>query len=389
MERLLHTPDGVRDIYNDECEKKVRLQNKLHEVLRSYGYRDIETPTFEFFDVFNKSVGTTQSKDLYKFFDREGNTLVLRPDITPSIARAVSKYFGQEKEEIRLCYLGNTFINNSSYQGRLKETTHLGAEFIGADSPQADAEIVAMVVDCLKNAGLEELQISVGQLDYFKSILKDVIIDEESEGKLKDFIANRNIFGVESILDQLEIHGKVRDALMALPELYGSEEILAKAMEYATNEEAREAIVRLKEIYRILKYYNVAQYVSFDLSMLSRYNYYTGIFFRGYTYGSGDAVVKGGRYNNLLKHFGKDAPSIGFVVVIDELLSALKHQKIEMENCDEILTVPYDSDHEKTAVQLACAMRCAGKKVILKKCGKEFGPEQASRLNKLIQTFLN
>ena len=176
---------------------------------------------------------------------------------------------------------------------------------------------------------------------------------------------------------------------MALPELYGSEEILAKAMEYATNEEAREAIVRLKEIYRILKYYNVAQYISFDLSMLSRYNYYTGIFFRGYTYGSGDAVVKGGRYNNLLKHFGKYAPSIGFVVVIDELLSALKHQKIELGNCDEILTVPYDSDHEKIAVQLACAMRHAGKKVILKKCGKEFGPEQASRLNKLIQTFLN
>ena len=127
MERLLHTPDGVRDIYNDECERKLKLQNKLHEVLKGYGYRDIETPTFEFFDVFNKSVGTTPSKDLYKFFDREGNTLVLRPDITPSIARAVSKYFQQEKGEIRLCYQGNTFINNSSYQGRLKETTHLGA----------------------------------------------------------------------------------------------------------------------------------------------------------------------------------------------------------------------------------------------------------------------
>ena len=120
-----------------------------------------------------------------------------------------------------------------------------------------------MVVDCLKSAGLKELQISVGQLDYFKSILKDVIIDEESEGKLKDFIANRNIFGVESILDQLEIHGKVRNALMALPELYGSVDILEKAMEYATNEEARAAIVRLKEIYRILEYYDVAQYVSF------------------------------------------------------------------------------------------------------------------------------
>ena len=388
MERLLHTPDGVRDIYNDECERKLKLQNKLHEVLKGYGFRDIETPTFEFFDVFNKSVGTTPSKDLYKFFDREGNTLVLRPDITPSIARAVSKYFQQEKSEIRLCYQGNTFINNSSYQGRLKETTHLGAEFIGADSPQADAEIVAMVVDCLKNAGLKELQISVGQLDYFKSILKDVIIDEESEGKLKDFIANRNIFGVESILDQLEIHGKVRDALMALPELYGSVDILEKAMAYATNKEAKAAIVRLKEIYRILEYYDVTQYVSFDLSMLSRYNYYTGIFFRGYTYGSGDAVVKGGRYDNLLKHFGKDAPSIGFVVVIDELLSALKHQKIEQDGCDEILIIPYDCNHERIAVQLACTMRHQGKHVVLKECSREFGPEQATILNKLIKEYL-
>ena len=270
MERLLHTPDGVRDIYNDECERKVRLQNKLHDVLRSYGYRDIETPTFEFFDVFNKAVGTTPSRDLYKFFDREGNTLVLRPDITPSIARAVSKYFQQDEEEIRLCYLGNTFINNSSYQGRLKETTHLGAEFIGADSAQADAGINAMVVDCLKNAGLEELQISIGQLDYFKSILKEVEIDEESENSLKDFITNRNIFGVESLLDQLQIEGKIRDALLALTELYGTVDVLEKDMTYAPNEEEKQAVLRLKEIYRILEYYEITQYVSFELSMRSR-----------------------------------------------------------------------------------------------------------------------
>lgn len=159
-------------------------------------------------------------------------------------------------------------------------------------------------------------------------------------------------------------------------------------MNYATNKEAQASIVRLKEIYRILEYYDVAQYVSFDLSMLSRYNYYTGIFFRGYTYGSGDAVVKGGRYDNLLKHFGKDAPSIGFVVVIDELLSALKHQKIETEPLEEILTVPYDAPHERVAVQLAMAMRHQGKKVILKECTGDFGPEQAAALNKLMKTYL-
>ena len=128
---LLHTPEGVRDIYNGECDKKQRIEQELHQTFLSFGYHTIQTPTFEFFDVFNREIGTIPSKDLYKFFDREGNTLVLRPDMTPSIARAAAMYFGEETMPIRLCYAGNIFINNNSYQGRLKESTQLGAELIG------------------------------------------------------------------------------------------------------------------------------------------------------------------------------------------------------------------------------------------------------------------
>ena len=108
--------------------------------MKEYGYHPIQTPTFEFFDIFGKEIGTTPSKELYKFFDREGNTLVLRPDMTPSIARAAAKYFMDEDMPIRLCYMGNTFINNSSYQGRLKESTQLGAELIGDSTVDADAD---------------------------------------------------------------------------------------------------------------------------------------------------------------------------------------------------------------------------------------------------------
>ena len=89
MEKLLHTPEGVRDIYNVECGKKLALENRLKKTLHLFGYHDIQTPTFEYFDVFRKEIGTIPSKDLYKFFDKEGNTLVLRPDITPSIARVL------------------------------------------------------------------------------------------------------------------------------------------------------------------------------------------------------------------------------------------------------------------------------------------------------------
>ena len=155
--QLLHTPEGVRDIYNDECERKIILEDKLLEVLKSYGYHPIQTPTFEFFDIFGKEIGTTPSKDLYKFFDREGNTLVLRPDMTPSIARCAAKYYMEDAVPIRLCYTGNTFINNNSYQGRLKERTQSGAELIGNGSVDADAEMLALAVQLLLSSGLKTI----------------------------------------------------------------------------------------------------------------------------------------------------------------------------------------------------------------------------------------
>lgn len=169
MRQLFHTPEGVRDVYGTECAKKLYLQRKMEKIFHAYGYQSIETPTFEFFDVFGKQVGTTPSRELYKFFDRDGNTLVLRPDFTPSIARAASMYYHQEDMPIRLCYSGNTFVNRSSYQGRLKESTQMGVELLGDASVDGDGEIIAMTVELLKAAGLKEFQISIGQVDFFKA----------------------------------------------------------------------------------------------------------------------------------------------------------------------------------------------------------------------------
>ena len=165
MQRIFHTPEGVRDIYNGECSQKHHLQAEIYKVFRSYGYEEIETPSIEYFEVFSKEVGTVPSRDLYKFFDREGNTLVLRPDFTPSVSRACATYFNPDQQVVTLCYTGNTFVNNSSYQGRLKETTQMGVERIGDDSPEADAELLAMTIESLLASGLTEFQISVGQVD--------------------------------------------------------------------------------------------------------------------------------------------------------------------------------------------------------------------------------
>ena len=150
-------------------------------------------------------IGTTPSKDLYKFFDREGNTLVLRPDITPSIARCAAKYFSEEDMPIRLCYMGNTFINNTSYQGRLKENTQLGAELIGDSTVDADAEILAMAADCLHRAGLREFQLSVGHAEFFRGLSEAAGLDEEQEEELRELISNKNYFGVSEFAETLNL----------------------------------------------------------------------------------------------------------------------------------------------------------------------------------------
>lgn len=364
-QRLLHTPEGVRDIYNEECARKQALQRILLSRLHAYGFRDIETPTFEFFDVFGKDVGTVPSKDLYKFFDREGNTLVLRPDITPSIARAASKYYDDAALPVRLCYIGNTFINNSSYQGRLKETTQIGAEFIGDNRASADAEIVALAIDALLSAGLTEFQVSVGHTDFFGSLCEEAGFGRELKEQLRTLISNKNTFGVEELLAERRISGELKELFTRLPNMFGGIKILDEAESCTENEKALAAIARLRTIYRTLKAYGFEKYVSFDLGMLSKYMYYTGIIFRGYTFGTGEAVIKGGRYDALLAHFGKNAPSIGFVVVVDQLLNALARQRISLPPEEEIQVITYRPGEQAEAVKKAQALRSAGRRVIL------------------------
>ena len=326
QEQILHTPEGVRDIYGSEFVKKFELQQQLYRLLAGEGYQGIETPTFEFFDVFSREVGTVPSRELYKFFDREGNTLVLRPDITPSIARAVSKYFHDETP-IRLCYMGNTFINYDQYMGRLKESTQLGAELMGDGSVKADVELLSLLIKALKEAGLLEFQVSIGQVMFFKSLLKEAGIDSETEKRLRQLISDKNRFGAEELLSDCELPNELRQIFLEMTTLSGGVEVLERARTLTGNEEALAALERLEKIYQGLKELSCESYVSFDLGMLSKYHYYTGIIFRAYSYGYGEPVVKGGRYDTLLTHFGRELPAVGFAIVVDQLMRAVSRSE--------------------------------------------------------------
>ena len=329
-QQLLHTPEGVRDIYGREAAGKLSLEAGLREKIKSYGYEDIQTPTFEFFDVFSREVGTTPSRELYKFFDKEGNTLVLRPDFTPSIARCAAKYFMEEKVPIRLSYIGNTFTNTSNLQGKAKEVTQLGAELINDASVEADAEMISLVIEALKGTGLKKFQVSIGQVEYFKGICEEAGLDEETELDLRAFVSAKNYFAAQELLQERRVKEPYCSMLLKIADMFGDMCSLSEAKKLVRNKRSLDAIERLEKLYEVLKLYEVEDYISFDLGMLNKYHYYTGVIFRAYTYGVGDAVVKGGRYDALLSHFGKEAPAIGFVIVIDDILEALSRQKVDI-----------------------------------------------------------
>lgn len=390
-EKLLHTPEGVRDIYNVECGRKSILEHCLRHRLHLYGFRDIETPMFEFFDIFNKERGTVPSNEMYKFFDREGNTLVLRPDMTPPIARCMAKYYHEETLPVRFCYIGDTFVNNTSYQGKLKQVAQLGAELINDATVEADAEMIALTVDCLLDAGLKRFQVEIGQADFFRGLMEEAGIAPDEAEILRVLIENKNMFGVEEIISGKNLPDGLKEVILKLPELFGTLDRLLYVKDKISNSRALAAIERLEALYALLREYGFEEYITFDLGMLSKFNYYTGIIFRAYTFGTGDAVATGGRYDSLVGQFGKDAPAIGMAIIVNQLLAVLTRQNLlETPKASNYLIV-YEKEREKEAIALVKSMREADSRAELlladAKCDEDY-IAYAERMNFLKVIFL-
>lgn len=272
---------------------------------------------------------------------------------------------------IRFTYCGSAFTNTGSLQGKAKEVTQLGAELMMDDSVYADAEMIAMVIESLKSCGLTDFQITVGEVEYFKGICEQAGLSEEVESDLRDFISAKNYFGAKELLEQYEVAEPFAKVLLGLADTVSGFAALSEVRALVSNERSLRAIDRLEQLLKVLQAYDVSKYISFDLGLLSKYNYYTGIVFKGYTYGVGDAIVNGGRYDRLLSCFGKDAPAIGFMIVVDDLMEALSRQNLKPQVNQEHAVLYYDEASFLSALKKALQLRKEGKAAELIPIAKE------------------
>jgi len=199
--------------------------------------------------------------------------------------------------------------------------------------------------------------VELGQVEFFRGLTEEAGMDQETCDALRELIENKNYFGVDELISKRDMPDSLRTVFLKLPELFGTLEQLKQVKYMVNNDRSRKAVERLEKIHAILESYGLAGYVSYDLGMLSKYQYYTGIIFVGYTFGSGEPILKGGRYDRLLSHFGKQAASIGFAVVADQLMAALARQKIAVLLPEEGELIVYAKERFQDAVSMAKKIR--------------------------------
>ena len=359
IQKLIHTPEGVRDIYGDEWHRKTHIKHRLHEMLKLYGYRDIETPTFEYSDIYSE-IGTTPENEMYRFFDNRGNMMVLRPDFTPSIARCAAKYFPTDSMPIRLCYEGNVYINRSDLQGKLKETTQMGAELIGPHaSADSDGEMVCLVIESLLGAGFTDFQVCLGNASYFKGLCEEEQLTDEQIDELRSYISIKNYFGAKEYLDSINASEKFIKGIVDVSSISSFDEI-DKVKKATTNKISLDALNSLSDVYDVVCMNGLQKYISLDLCTISKFHYYTGIIFKAYTYGTGDAICKGGRYDKLLDKFGKHCPAVGFVFMVDDIMTALNAQNIRENIKSKETWIVYTENAKAKAYEEAAKSRQKG-----------------------------
>ena len=240
----------------------------------------------------------------YKFFNREGNILALRPDMTPPIARISTTSYKETIKPLRLCYLGNVFRYNETYQGKMHEFTQAGVEIIGIDSMEVDAEVLALSVQSLIASGLNEFQINIGNVDFFKGIVLEAGFDEKTGKKIRKFIDTKDYIGIEEIITRHPLSPTLKQLFLELPQLFGNIDILTKAKTMIQHPKAIQALEKLQNLYHILCDYEIEDYISFDLGMVSGLNIIQIFSFVAIHLEVDHLFYMVGRYDGLLENTG-------------------------------------------------------------------------------------
>ncbi|WP_017187369.1 ATP phosphoribosyltransferase regulatory subunit [Alkalibacillus haloalkaliphilus] len=355
-------PQGVTDLYAHDYELKQALTGQLRHVLSSYGYRPIQTPTFEYYDLFMSVPGTMDSDQMIKLIDRDGKVLVLRPDATVPIARMVSQSQSEVEMYNKFLYVTNIFRMESGESDRSSRSfSQVGVEWFDDAHPLNDIEMIVMAIESLKQSGLKNIQLELGQAGFFQSLLQEAGLTEQQQLVVQQKVDEKNEYELSRLLKQYQVNDQIKNQLIQIPNLFGSpKSVFTEAEKIAVNRGMKQSLKRLVELVNQLEQLGYAHYISIDLGLVNHLNYYSGTMFQGYIEGYGKPIIQGGRYDQLTKYFDLETSAIGFGIYLDDLISIVKKQQsFKTSQPEKIDVVTEEKDFVK-AMEVAQELRGKG-----------------------------
>ncbi len=335
MSSLTKIPAGVQYFFDNEVRLRRHVERQAMEVFAGWSYDEIIVPMFDYHDLFARGMGTQRAERTYRFTDRDGALLALRPEMTSLVARTVATRFVQRERPIRLCYSGEVFRYDDPTTKAAREFHQLGIEQIGQASPTADVEVLLIAAEMLAALGLKDFRITLSHVDFFNGIASALKMDSATRLQLRELIDRRNSIALDSFLklNAPEMDDERRRNFCQLTQIAGKSEAIKQARETLRNETSRTAIEQLASIYETLNALGIDEHFDIDFGDAGGLEYYTGLTFKVYVPGWGTEIGSGGRYDNLISTFGKPEPAVGFSFGLDGIVGVLgSNQKIKLNH---------------------------------------------------------
>lgn len=341
-------------------EERSYIENRIRRNFELWGFKEIRTPTFEYFDSLSTGTGSELRESMFRFEDKSGRLLALRAEMTSPIARVVATELRSHPLPMRLYYLANMFRYEEPQSGRQREFWHAGVELIGSSLPDADAEVIALFITSLKSVGLKDLSVELGHVGLFKSIVKEAGISLEEAAAIRRSIDKNDEAGLENALKEVDISASMKDVFRLLPNLRGEFSVTEKLLERVKNDEIEACVKNISDIINFLKQYNLDSMVKVDLGIVRGIDYYTGAVFEGFVKDLGIAIGGGGRYDELVGQFGGESfPATGFAIGVDRCHLALRKQgfNFPLKKSPQVLVLYTDQALKGEAIKISINLR--------------------------------
>ena len=321
------TPSGFRDVLSEEAVAREALARRVQDLFAARGYVPIETPTLESMAVMQEGGRVPASP--FKFFDATGDLVTMRPDVTLQVARMCATRLGAAPGPFRFRYMQRVFRDaQGRQQADVREKKQIGIECIGEAGVEADAEVIGLFAEALDVAGVSEFKLSIATVSVLRGLLAASSEPSKWKVELLEAFHQSNFVDIDRLCDEAQQKGSTfAPVIRELSRVRGGHDAIERARRLVEPLGCAAGLDELQIIYDLLAERGLASRILVDFSVMSSFDYYTGIVFEAFAPGLGEAIGSGGRYDNLLAIYGTDRPAAGFAFYLEDAMEAAQAQK--------------------------------------------------------------